>query len=259
MKYNKVNILWSGITGRTGKLAMEKSKNNDFATIVAGISRTNQNFYNYNELENIEEKYDVIVDFSHTDSFDKVLELALKKRKPLIIGTSNLSENQINKIQQASKIIPIFKGRNFIFNVKNFMDDVIDYAKTMDSDIKLIETHYKTKKIPSQTALELKERVKNEAGKDLIIESKLEYDSLINDYKVDNLHLHIEGFEQLAEDILKIASLMNNDLEPELYNLNKLLNYKKVIPRPPVGTAKYITGEDTSYIDSDEEYLNKLK
>lgn len=227
MKYNKVNILWSGITGRTGKLAIEKSKENDFATIVAGISRTNKSFYNYYQLDNIKEDFDVIVDFSHTDSFDKVLDLAVKRNKPLIIGTANLSDKQIENIREASKIIPIYKGGNFRFDVKNFIDSVVDYAKTQDGDIKLVETHYKTKKVPSQTAVEMKERVKKEAGKELIIESKLEYDGLINDYRVNNLHLHIEGFEQLAEDVLKIASLMNNDLEPGMYSLSKLIDNEK--------------------------------
>lgn len=227
MKYNKVNILWSGITGRTGQLAIVKSKENDFAAIVAGVSRNNKDFYDYEHLDNIKENFDVIVDFSHTDSFDKVLELAVLRNKPLIIGTANLSDMQIENIKKASKIIPIYKGGNFRFDVKNFIDSVVDYAKTQDGDIKLVETHYKTKKVPSQTAVEMKERVRVETGKELIIESKLEYDGLINDYKVDNLHLHIEGFDQLAEDVLKIASLMNNDLKPGMYNLNKLIDSKK--------------------------------
>lgn len=44
---NKVKILWSGITGKTGREAQRIVKTSDFAEIVAGICRNNSNFYNY--------------------------------------------------------------------------------------------------------------------------------------------------------------------------------------------------------------------
>ena len=93
----KVKILWSGITGRTGKEALQLSQESDRVEIVAGICRNNNNkFYNYDELDKITEDYDVIVDFSNKDSFDKVLSYALKVGKPIIIGTAGLSASVTN-------------------------------------------------------------------------------------------------------------------------------------------------------------------
>ena len=86
---NKVKILWSGITGRTGQEALKVIKDNNMAEIVAGICRSNSNYYNYEQLDNIKEEFDVIVDFSHKDSFDKILNYAIKMNKPLIIGTED--------------------------------------------------------------------------------------------------------------------------------------------------------------------------
>ena len=43
----KVKILWSGITGRTGREAKKKKKNSDTVEITAGLSRSNTNYYNY--------------------------------------------------------------------------------------------------------------------------------------------------------------------------------------------------------------------
>ena len=63
-----VRILWSGITGRVGKLAIEALKDNDDVLIVAGVCRNDCNYYNYDQLDDIKEEYDVIVDFSHSDS-----------------------------------------------------------------------------------------------------------------------------------------------------------------------------------------------
>ncbi len=220
----KVNILWSGITGRTGQLALEFSKQNNFVTIVAGVSNSNSSYYNYDELDKIKEKFDVIVDFSHEDNLEKILQFALKAKKPLIIGTYIKDAKHINMIEEASKIIPIFKGGNFRFDVKKFMDDVIEYANTSTEDIVLVETHYKTKKVPSQTALELKEMVLNKTGKQLKIDSRLEYDDLINDYKVNNISCHVQGFDGLIEGVLKVAQIMSSNIKPDLYNLNKLFD-----------------------------------
>ncbi len=222
---NKVRILWSGITGRTGKEALEIAKQNDQVEIVAGICRNNSDFYNYDQLDEIKEEFDVIVDFSHKDSFYKMLNFALKVKKPIIIGTSGLDEEQVKAYKEASKIIPVFRGGNFRYKVKEFIDSVVEYAKqTKDSEIELVETHYKTKKIPSETAKVVAKRVLDETGKIVNIKSFLEYDELINDYRVGELHCRVIGFKELAEDVLKIAIIMK-DKEPDgIYDLDRLLN-----------------------------------
>jgi len=216
-----VKILFSGITGRTGQEFLKLIKNDDRVQIVAGISRNDKRYYNYEELDAITEQFDVIIDFSHKDSFDKILNLALNKRKPLIIGTSKLSEEQINNIQEASKQIPIFNGGNFRLEVQEFIEEVLEYAKSTN-ELLLIETHYKTKKIPSDTAKGLAKRIFEETGKELMIKSLLEYDDLINDYKLGDLHCRSVGFKPLAEGLLKI-SIMLKDKNNGIYTLDKLL------------------------------------
>lgn len=224
---NKTKILWSGITGRTGKEAYEVAKNSDQVEIVAGVCRSNSDFYNYDQLDNIKEDFDVIVDFSHKDSFYKVLEFALRTKKPIIIGTAGLNEEQVKAYEEASYIIPVFRGGNFRFEVKNFIDSVVDYAKETEKDnIELVETHYKTKKIPSETAKVVAKRVFDETGKRVDIKSFLEYDELINDWKVENLHCRVEGFKSLAEDVLKIAVMMKDKKADGIYDLDRLLKPK---------------------------------
>jgi len=131
--------------------------------------------------------------------------------------------------EEASHIIPIFRGGNFQFKVKEFIDDVVKYAKNYDGEIKLIETHYKTKKIPSETAKVIARRVLDEAGKEIKIESFLEYDELINDWRVDNLHCRVYGFDQLAKDVLKIASMMSNKQPDGIYDLDRLVKESEEI------------------------------
>ncbi len=216
----KTKILWSGITGRTAICALKS--NCDCSEIVAGVSRQGGKYYTYNELDSIQEDFDVIVDFSHKDSFDKVLDFAIKVNKPLIIGTAALSDEQMKAFEDAANIIPIFRGGNFRFDVKKFIDNIVDYAKICNKELKLVETHYKTKKIPSETAKVIVRRVKNETGKDVEIESRLEYDDLINDWRIDNLHCRCVGFEELGKDVMKIADMMKNKKPDGVYDLDRL-------------------------------------
>ena len=218
----KVRILWSGITGRTGIQAKIAAEECEYAEVVAGISRSNRDYYNYDELSKIQEQFDVIVDFSHKDSFDKILTFAIKVRKPLIIGTAALAEYQRKNIEQASHVIPIFGGGNFMFGVEKFITEIINLAKTKD-EIKIVERHYKTKKIPSDTAKAIVRRVKQETGKETTIESFLEYDDEINDWQVGELRHVVKNARQIiGHDILKIAKLMTKQ-KPGLYYLEDLL------------------------------------
>lgn len=122
-----------------------------------------------------------------------------------------------------------FRGGNFRFDVKKFIDEVVEYAKKCSDDsIELVETHYKTKKIPSETAKVIAKRVLDETGKQVEIKSFLEYDELINDWKVANLHCRVIGFKELAEDILKIAVMMKDKKPNGIYDLDRLFREKKL-------------------------------
>ncbi len=225
----KVKILWSGITGRTGKEAQRIAQSSECFEIVAGLSRNNRNFYSYDELENIPVDFDVIVDFSHKDSFDRVLDYALSIRKPIIIGTAGLTEEQQNRFEEASKVIPVFRGGNFRFGVKKFIDKVVAYAKQSEKQsFDLIETHYKTKKVPSETAKVIAKRVLAETGKTVNINSYLEYDELINDWKVDNLECRVVGFKELAENVLEIARMMKDKTPSGIYDLDRLFKEQEL-------------------------------
>lgn len=226
----KVKILWSGITGRTGREAIEIAKNSDTVEIVAGLSRSNTNYYNYDELDKIKEDFDIIVEFSHKDSFDKVLDFALKVKKPIVIGTAGLTEEQMKRFEEASNIIPVFRGGNFRFDVKKFIDEVVEYARKSEKEsFDLIETHYKTKKVPSETAKVVAKRVLEETGKKVNIKSFLEYDELINDWKIDDLHCRVIGFKELAENVLEIAKMMKGKTSSGVYDLDRLLKEQELL------------------------------
>lgn len=222
-----IRILWSGITGKTANEVLKVALNNKHIQMVAGICRNNDNYYNYNELDSIKEEFDVIIDFSHKDSFDKVLDYAFKVKKPIIIGTAGLSDEQMEKMQNAAKIIPIFKGGNFRFEVKEFIDKILEYAKTSDDEITLVERHYITVPIPSQTAKVIANRVLKETGKKIKIQSSQQNKENTNEWRVNNIQYKCTAYdEKLAKDIVKIAIIMKNKKADGIYDLDRLFEEK---------------------------------
>ena len=91
-----------------------------------------------------------------------------------------------------------------------------------------METHYKTKKVPSETAKVVAKRVLDETGKKVDIKSLLEYDEPINDWRVAYLNCRVIGFKELAEDILNIAIMMKNKKPNGVYDLDRLLKEKQL-------------------------------
>lgn len=226
----KVKVLWSGITGRTGKEALELAKLSNSVEIVAGICRSDNSFYNYDELDSIKEDFDVIIDFSHKDSFDKILEYALRVKKPIIIGTAGLTDEQMKAFENASHIIPVFRGGNFRFEVKKFIDNVVEYAKKCkEQEIELVEKHYKTVPIPSQTAQVIVKKVLNETGKKVNIKSFSQTEEDTNDWRVNDIHYHCNAYdEKLASNILEIAIMMKDKKPNGVYDLDRLFKEKQM-------------------------------
>lgn len=156
-----VRILWSGLTGRTGQAAMEWQKKIDGVEIVAGMSRNSivkvkhcvsdadgiaiTSETDFSRIKWL--KYgsglfwlrdanrlikdagmNFLVDFSHPDVFEQVVELAVRTHVPLISGTSGLSDRQKAMLYDAATKIPVFRGGNFRFKVKKFIDEAVELA-----------------------------------------------------------------------------------------------------------------------------------
>lgn len=218
-----IKILWSGITGKTASEVLKIAKNDNSIQIVAGICRNSNIYYRYEELNNIKEDFDIIVDFSHKDSFDKILDYAIKIKKPIIVGTSGLSDEQVEKMQRASNIIPIFRGGNFRFEVKEFIDKIVEYSKTKTEKITLIEKHYVTVPIPSQTAKVIAKRILEETGKQIEIQSSQQNKENTNDWRVDKIQYKCNAYdEKLAKDIVNIAIMMKDKKANGIYDLDRL-------------------------------------
>ena len=93
----------------------------------------------------------------------------LSYRKPLVIGTTGLSEEQRTEIEEAAKSVPIVLAPNMSVGVNLLREVVRDLsAKLADYDIEVVEAHHRNKKdAPSGTALLLARAAAEGRGQNL--------------------------------------------------------------------------------------------
>ena len=93
----------------------------------------------------------------------------LSYRKPVVIGTTGLDEEQRAKIEEAAENAPIVLAPNMSVGV-NLLREVVRElsAKLSDYDVELVEAHHRNKKdAPSGTALLLARAAAEGRGQDL--------------------------------------------------------------------------------------------
>lgn len=103
------------------------------------------------------ESLDVIVDFSHPNSLDFVLDTLKDTPCALVMGTTGFSQEQVKRLKEEAKVRPIFYASNYSVGVAVLTRLVQEANKMLaDWDKEIIETHHHKKAdAPSGTALSL--------------------------------------------------------------------------------------------------------
>ena len=162
-----INLLISGALGRMGKKVYEACQNSDKVIPVCGIDvredLTNVDYPIFCGFSNVSKKIDVLVDFSAPSNLDAVLEFCLSKKIPAVLCATGYTEQQVDKIKEASKNIAVFRSGNMSLGVNVLIDLVKKAAAALYGfDVEIIEKHHNNKvDAPSGTALMLADAVKN--------------------------------------------------------------------------------------------------
>lgn len=112
----------------------------------------------------INEKIDVIIDFSHFSKLNDLLDRCAERNYPLVIATTGYSGETLEKIVETSKKIPILLSSNTSLGI-NAINSILEKLVPRleeNFDIEIIEKHH-NKKIdsPSGTAITLLETIQN--------------------------------------------------------------------------------------------------
>ena len=164
-----MNILIWGIGGKMGKMLIEGLANDKEATLVGGVDKfADEKAFNvpiFKTGKDINVKVDVLIDFSRADALDDVLGFATSNKVGAVICTTGYSDAQLKQINDASKIIPIFRSSNMSVGI-NLLIDLCRKASQVlkeDCDIEIVEQHHNLKvDAPSGTAISIANAINEE-------------------------------------------------------------------------------------------------
>jgi 4-hydroxy-tetrahydrodipicolinate reductase len=168
-----IKLMISGIRGAMGQVIMNLvSKRPEFELVAGFDIKEHKDIRTYTDLTKCDEKIDVIIDFSNPLALNSILDFSLSKKIPIVIATTGLSPEQINKIEESSKKVPVFYASNMSLGVNLLVDLVKKAASVLQDnfDIELIEKHHNQKiDAPSGTAITIADSI-NE-----VLSEKYEY------------------------------------------------------------------------------------
>ena len=186
-----LNVLISGALGRMGRKVYEASKNYGDVNVVAGVDVKEDNigFPVYSSFLSVKEKADVIIDFSAKSNLDNLLTYAKKEKINAVLCATGYDEQDIEKINSASKEIALFRSANMSLGV-NILIDLVKKATSLLNgfDIEIVEMHHNKKKdAPSGTALMLADAVKEVDNNKYYVYGR---NGMVGERKSDEIGIH---------------------------------------------------------------------
>lgn len=150
-----IKLIISGSKGRMGSRIAALAAKTDDLKVVAGTDAGGS-------MADVIDEADAVIDFSTPEASANHARIAAEHKKPIVIGTTGLSEDKERELEKASRSVPIVYAPNMGIGV-NAMFRLIEEASAILGraySIDIIETHHATKKDrPSGTAKRMAESV----------------------------------------------------------------------------------------------------
>lgn len=161
-----IKIIMHGCNGRMGQMITGIVAEDEGIEIVTGVDVSNhlQNTYPVvKRIADCDANADVVIDFGAAAAVDGVLDYCVENQIPCVLCTTGLSDEQIEKMHEASKKVAILKSANMSLGINLLMKVLKEVAPTLAEagfDMEIVEKHHKMKlDAPSGTALALADSI----------------------------------------------------------------------------------------------------
>ncbi|MDE7170400.1 MAG: 4-hydroxy-tetrahydrodipicolinate reductase [Oscillospiraceae bacterium] len=251
-------IIISGCCGHMGRVVADICADDPDVEVVAGIDLLPQpmdGFPVFSTPAACGVEADAVIDFSHPAALEGLLDFCTARKLPIVLATTGYSEEQLTRIKEAAKSIPVFRSANMSLGVNVLLELVKRAAALLgeDFDVEIEERHHRRKlDAPSGTALMLADA----AAQALPYEAEYVYDrhsvrkprdrreigisslrggTIVGDHtvvfagrdEVIEISHHAASREVFAVGAVKAAKFLAGVEAPGLYNMSHLIDAEK--------------------------------
>ncbi len=168
-----IRVIMHGCNGRMGQAIVGLAAADETVKIVAGVDKfdNGQNpFPVYQSIEECELEADVIIDFSNSSAVDGLLRYAVNNRIPVVLCTTGLSDEQLDKVSEASEEVAVLRSANMSIGINLLLKLIRENAAILRDagfDTEIVEKHHRHKlDAPSGTAIALADAARDALGSD---------------------------------------------------------------------------------------------
>ncbi len=166
-----VRIIMHGCNGKMGQVISDLIAADTEVEMVAGIDARDDGHNPYpvfTDINSCDIEADCLIDFSAAVAVDKMLDYCVAKKLPCVLCTTGLSEEQLKKVDEASKEVAILKSANMSLGINLLLKMLKEAAGVLAPagfDMEIVEKHHNLKvDAPSGTALALADSINEEFG-----------------------------------------------------------------------------------------------
>ena len=161
-----VKAIMHGCNGKMGQVISNLAAVDAQIEIVAGVDPYDDGHNRYPVFGSISEcdiEADVIIDFAAAAAVDELLDYSVNRNIPVVLCTTGLSPEQLDKVEEAAKQVAVLKSANMSLGINTLFKVLADVAPLLTAagfDIEIVEKHHRLKvDAPSGTALALADAI----------------------------------------------------------------------------------------------------
>ena len=242
-------VIMNGCNGKMGQCITNICKTDADIEIVAGIDVYQGIENEYPVFSHIQEcnvEADVIIDFSTASAIDELLDYCEKNEMPIVLCTTGLSKEQLEKVSKVSQNTAILKSANMSLGINTLLELLRKAALVFAPagfDMEIVEKHHNQKvDAPSGTALAMADAMNDALDKAYTYK----YDRSTERVKRDKYEIGISavrGGNIVGEHEVFFAG------QDEVIEFKHTAYSKAVFAKGAVEAAKFLKGKPAGHYD----------
>jgi 4-hydroxy-tetrahydrodipicolinate reductase len=249
-----IKVIVCGVAGRMGSRIVDLLRETQGISLLGGVESKDSYAVGthigdapvVDDLAKLIERGEVVIDFTQPKATLDHLKIVTEHKKPIVIGTTGISNEEKKQVESAAKTVPVCFSPNMSIGVNVMFKLIAEAARLLgkDYDVEVLEAHHRLKKdAPSGTAMKMAE-VLLEALKRNKKDLRYHREGLIGERKAEEIGIQtIRGGDIVGDHTVLFAGL------GERLEITHRATSRDNFARGAVLAAKWIFGKTPGLYD----------